>query len=70
MANNSVKKNEQNIRSPINILTIVIYVLIGWIMLANTFYLISETVSIWHWLLCAIISGGNYFCMRQVIKCW
>lgn len=70
MANNSAKKNEQSIRSTINILTYVIYGLIGWILLANSFYLINESISIWHLLFCFLISGINYFCIKQVIKCW
>lgn len=70
MANNSAKKNEQGMRTTATVLTWVTYGLLCWFMLANSFYLVSEQVSIWHWLLCAVVSASSYFCFKQIIKCW
>lgn len=70
MANASAKKNEQNIRTIATVLTWSIYGLIGWVMLFNSFYLVSEQVSIWHWLLCLLVSALSYFAYKQVMKCW
>jgi hypothetical protein len=70
MANASAKKNEQNIRTIATVLTWSIYGLIGWVMLFNSFYLVSQEVSIWHWLLCLLVSVVSYFAYKQVMKCW
>lgn len=70
MANNSAKKNEQSIKSVGLWLTSAVYGLIAWQILFNTFYLISETVSIWHYLLCILICSVTYLCFKQVMKCW
>ena len=70
MANNSAKKNEQSLKSISVWLTWAIFGLIGWQMIFNTFYLISETVSIWHYLLCILVCGVTYLCFKQVMKCW
>jgi hypothetical protein len=70
MANNSAKKNEQSTRTIAVVLMWVTYGLLGWFMGANSFYLIGEQVSIWHWLLCAAVAASSYFCYKQIIKCW
>jgi phosphotransferase system glucose/maltose/N-acetylglucosamine-specific IIC component len=70
MANNSAKKNEQNIRTTAVVLTWVTYALIAWFVIANSMFLTSETVSIWHWLLCVAVAASSYFCFKQIIKCW
>lgn len=70
MANNSAKKNEQNTRTIATVLTWATYALICWLMLANSFFLLSEKVSLWHWLLCASVASASYFCTKQVLKCW
>lgn len=70
MANNSAKKNEQSIRTTATILTWATYGLIGWFLFFNGFYLIGEQISIWHFILCLLVSGASYFCYKQIIKCW
>lgn len=70
MANNSAKKNEQNIRTTATILTWLTYGLIAWIMLFNSFYLVAEQISIWHWILCLLVAAASYFCYKQIMKCW
>lgn len=48
----------------------VVLGLIGWLMAFNTAFLLSESISIWHYLLCIAVSAVNYLCYRQVLKCW
>ena len=70
MANNSAKRNEQSIKSIGTYLTWAVYGLIAWLMLFNTFFLISESISIWHYLLCVLVSLVTYMCYKQIMKCW
>jgi hypothetical protein len=44
--------------------------LITWMLAWNTMYLLGETISIWHYLLCCIVCAVTFLCQRQVIKCW
>lgn len=70
MANNSAKKNEQSIKSIKVYLQWAVFGFIGWMLLLNTFYLLAETISIWHYILCYAVCAISFLCYKQVIKCW
>lgn len=70
MANNSAKKNEQSIKSIKIYLQIGVFILIGWMMGFNTLFLLSETISIWHYLLCVGVCGLSFLMYKQILKCW
>ena len=70
MANNSAKKNEQNIKGYKVYLKWAVIGLAVWLMTFNTMFLLSESISIWHYLLCILISGLNYMAYVQILKCW
>ena len=70
MANNSAKQNEREIRGMISLLNWVVYGMIIWCVFFNTFYLIGESVSIWHYILVIIICGLTHLAYKQIVKCW
>lgn len=70
MANNSAKKNEQNIRTIRVVLQWGVFGLIAWMLGWNTMYLLGESITIWHYILCCTVSAGSFLCGKQILKCW
>jgi hypothetical protein len=70
MANASAKKNEKNIQSVLLWMQIGVFGSVLWFLGFNTLGLLSESISIWKYLLCALVSFLSYFCYKQILKCW
>lgn len=70
MANQSAKRNTQKIKTPIMLLTYTVYGITAWFALWNAYYLMSDQVAIWHFLLVCAISYINIFCLNAIKKYW
>ena len=70
MANNSAKKNEKSMKSTVIYVQVVVFGLILWFMGFNTAYLLQESISIWSYLLCTVVSALSYGCYKQILRCW
>ena len=70
MANNSAKKNEEQLKKVDNWLKWVVGFLLIYFFLFSTASLISESISLVHYMLCLFISALTYICYRQILKCW
>ena len=70
MANQSVKKNEQKMKTPLLILTILVYGATAWLLGWNLYYLFTEQIYFLHIIPCVIVAALNHYCLNTIALYW